>query len=185
MSGAPLSVIPAYQNAQIPLFTFGFGSDADVATLQQMASGTRGKFYNSPASLAAITTAFQDAQSVAAASPSIAAGTIDPRGRNPGISFHGRFHRLAVELLTRPRCQRQLGRPAPGRAQWHTDDAERYLHCGHGKAPQFHRSQPRRRELAFEQPGQQHRPLKSPSPPAASPTASPTPRRSNPRRATS
>ncbi|HMJ06449.1 MAG TPA: VWA domain-containing protein, partial [Chthoniobacterales bacterium] len=71
----PLSVIPAYQNAQIPLFTFGFGSDADGATLQQMAAGTRGKFYSSPASLAAITTAFQDAQSVAASNPSIAAGT--------------------------------------------------------------------------------------------------------------
>ncbi len=84
---APLSVIPAYQNAQIPLFTFGFGSDADVATLQQMASGTRGKFYNSPASLAAITTAFQDAQSVAAASPSIAAGTMTLAAATQGSLF--------------------------------------------------------------------------------------------------
>ncbi len=71
----PASVIPRYQTAQIPLFTFGFGADADAATLGQMANGTGGKYYSSTASLAAITTAFQDAQSVAAGSPSIAAGT--------------------------------------------------------------------------------------------------------------
>ena len=72
----PLAVIPGYQNAQIPLFTFGFGSDADVATLQALALQTGGKFYSSPASLAAITTAFHDAQNVASSIPSLTANTL-------------------------------------------------------------------------------------------------------------
>ena len=33
----PLTVIPQYQAAQIPLFTFAFGSDADIPTMQQLA----------------------------------------------------------------------------------------------------------------------------------------------------
>jgi subtilisin-like proprotein convertase family protein len=73
---APLAVVPSYQNAQIALFTFGFGSDADVATLQALALQTGGKFYSSPASLAAITTAFHDAQNVASSIPSLAVNTL-------------------------------------------------------------------------------------------------------------
>lgn len=72
----PIAVIPQYQNAQIPLFTFGFGSDADVPTLQALAVQTGGKFYSSPASLAAITTAFHDAQNVASSFPSLTANTL-------------------------------------------------------------------------------------------------------------
>jgi subtilisin-like proprotein convertase family protein len=72
----PLSVIPSYQNAQIPLFTFGFGSDADLPTLQQLALLTGGKFYSSPASLAAIIAAFHDAQNVASSIPSLTANTL-------------------------------------------------------------------------------------------------------------
>ena len=72
----PLTVIPQYQHAQIPLFTFAFGSDADVPTLQQLAVQTKGKFYRSPASLAVLTTAFHDAQSVASSTPSVAANTL-------------------------------------------------------------------------------------------------------------
>jgi subtilisin-like proprotein convertase family protein/uncharacterized protein YegL len=72
----PFAVIPSYQNAQIPLFTFGFGVDADVPTLQQLALQTGGKFYSSPASLAAITTAFHDAQNVASSIPSLSASTL-------------------------------------------------------------------------------------------------------------
>jgi subtilisin-like proprotein convertase family protein/uncharacterized protein YegL len=72
----PFAVIPSYQNAQIPLFTFGFGTDADIPTLQQLATATGGKFYASPASLAAITTAFHDAQNVASSIPSLTANTL-------------------------------------------------------------------------------------------------------------
>jgi subtilisin-like proprotein convertase family protein len=72
----PLSVIPSYQNAQIPLFTFAFGSDADTVTLFRLATDTGGKFYSSPASLAAITNAFHDAQTVASSIPALGANTL-------------------------------------------------------------------------------------------------------------
>lgn len=61
----PLSVIPAYQTAQVPLFTFAFGGGADASVLRTMAEQTGGKFYVSPTSLADITLAFQDAFSSA------------------------------------------------------------------------------------------------------------------------
>ena len=56
-----LSPVPAYQNAQIPIFTFSYGTDADTATLGQMASLTKGKLYSSPTTFAAVNQALQDA----------------------------------------------------------------------------------------------------------------------------
>lgn len=41
----PLSVIPSYTAAHVPLFTFGFGADADGPILTQMATGTGGRYY--------------------------------------------------------------------------------------------------------------------------------------------
>src|SRR6185369_11452356 len=46
----PLSVIPGYKSAHIPIFTFGYGSDADTTTLRAMADQTGGKFFLSPSS---------------------------------------------------------------------------------------------------------------------------------------
>ena len=57
----PLSVIPAYQTAKIPLYTFAYGSDADVTLMQKLATDTDGKYYFSPTTLLDITNAFQDA----------------------------------------------------------------------------------------------------------------------------
>lgn len=57
----PLEVIPSYQTAQVPIFTFAFGDEADGATLRAMSEQTGGKFYVSPTLLADITLAFQDA----------------------------------------------------------------------------------------------------------------------------
>ena len=69
----PRSVIPAYQSAQIPLFTFGYGSDADASLLQRMAQETGGKYYFSPTTLTELTQVFQDANQLT--SPSVGIGT--------------------------------------------------------------------------------------------------------------
>jgi calcium-activated chloride channel regulator 3/4 len=65
----PLSVIPNYTNAQIPLFTFGFGSDADGATLGTLARQTGGQYYFSPSTLAEISSAFRSANLLANSNP--------------------------------------------------------------------------------------------------------------------
>ena len=57
----PLSVIPNYVAAKIPMYTFAYGSDADVTLMQSLATGTGGKYYFSPTTLLDITNAFQDA----------------------------------------------------------------------------------------------------------------------------
>jgi len=74
----PLSVIPAYATAKIPLFTFAFGASADTATLGQMASGTGGGFYVSPTSLAQISAAFLAANQTAQSTPGLGTGSIQP-----------------------------------------------------------------------------------------------------------
>jgi len=74
----PLSVVPAYAAAHVPLFTFGFGSDADSATMSQMASGTGGRYFFSPTTLGQITAAFQAANQVASSSPGLGAGSLSP-----------------------------------------------------------------------------------------------------------
>jgi len=58
---SPLGVIPAYQTAQVPIYTFAYGSGADTATLGAMADQTGGQFYQSPTTLAEITQVFDDA----------------------------------------------------------------------------------------------------------------------------
>jgi Mg-chelatase subunit ChlD len=70
----PLSIIPAYQSARIPLFTFGYGSDVQGAILQQMAQDTGGKYYFSPTNLTALTQVLQDAQELTSPSVGIATG---------------------------------------------------------------------------------------------------------------
>ena len=69
----PLSVIPSYQAAQIRLFTFGFGSDANTALLMQLAQGTGGQFRFSPTTLADLLQVFQDAFRQATPSVDVAA----------------------------------------------------------------------------------------------------------------
>ncbi len=57
----PVSAIPSYQTNNIPMYTFGYGSDADAALLQKLATDTGGKYYFSPTILTDITNVFQDA----------------------------------------------------------------------------------------------------------------------------
>lgn len=72
---SPLGVVSDYQQAQIPLFTFGFGSGASLSTLSQMATQTGGKYYYSPTTLTEITQVFQDAKDIASNAPSLVQGT--------------------------------------------------------------------------------------------------------------
>ena len=72
---APLSVVPAYQTAQIPIYTFAYGSGADTATLSAMANQTGGQFYQSPTTLAEITRVFDDAFLKASNSQSVGIGS--------------------------------------------------------------------------------------------------------------
>ncbi len=78
----PLSVIPLYQNAKIPIIGFGYGGSVDPS-LPQMALATGGKYYASPTTLASIAGAFQDANAYVSASPTVAAGSSMVKGK-PG-----------------------------------------------------------------------------------------------------
>jgi calcium-activated chloride channel regulator 3/4 len=71
----PRSVIPDYQAAQIPIFTFSYGSSADFVLMNDMAVQTGGATFTSPTSLAAVSNAFQRAFQQAAGSEGVAAGS--------------------------------------------------------------------------------------------------------------
>jgi calcium-activated chloride channel regulator 4 len=70
---APLSVIPSYVAAGVPLYTFGYGSDVDSGMLSSMARDTGGRHYFSPTGLAELTQVFQDANQAAAGAVGVAA----------------------------------------------------------------------------------------------------------------
>lgn len=52
------SVITAYQNANVPIFSFGYGSASPTGPLVTMANATGGKYFSSPTTLAEIIDAF-------------------------------------------------------------------------------------------------------------------------------
>ncbi|MFK8017096.1 MAG: Ig-like domain-containing protein [Gammaproteobacteria bacterium] len=58
-------VVTAYQAANVPLFTFGFGDASPTGTLLQMANATGGQYTFSPTDLSEITQAFLQANAVA------------------------------------------------------------------------------------------------------------------------
>lgn len=70
-----LAPIPAYQAAQVPIFAFGYGSDADTVTLRAMADQTGGLLFISPVSLSDVSAAFQDANTAAASASNVATGS--------------------------------------------------------------------------------------------------------------
>jgi uncharacterized protein YegL len=70
-----LAPIPAYQAAQVPIFAFSYGDDADTETLRAMAEQTKGQLYISPISLAAVSQAFQDANTLATSASNVATGS--------------------------------------------------------------------------------------------------------------
>lgn len=80
-------VIQDYQNAQIPLFTFGYGSDADVTTLQSLADQTGGKFFSSPTTLNEIAGAFSSAFVSASSVVGLNSGVQSATTASTGIPF--------------------------------------------------------------------------------------------------
>ena len=80
----PLQVIPDYQNARVPLFTFGFGSGADENTLKRLAEETGGHYFFSPTTLTDIQSAFDLAFTLSGDMHTITAGseTVNP---NKGV----------------------------------------------------------------------------------------------------
>jgi len=73
----PLSVIPNYQAANIPMYTFAYGADADVTLMQSLATGTGGNYYFSPTNLVDITNAFQDANLQSSPTVGISSGVVE------------------------------------------------------------------------------------------------------------
>lgn len=74
-STSPLTAAAAYQTAQIPIMTFGYGSPGDIdPNLITMADMTGGTYYYSPASLGAIAAAFNDALAAIQANATILDG---------------------------------------------------------------------------------------------------------------
>ncbi|MCX8052259.1 MAG: VWA domain-containing protein [Armatimonadetes bacterium] len=68
------TVISSYRAAQVPIFSFGYGSSVDPR-LASLASETGGRYYSSPTSLKFITSVFQDAMQAATTTTGIATGS--------------------------------------------------------------------------------------------------------------
>ncbi len=86
-SYSPSQVIQDFENAQVPLFTFGYGSDADVTTLQSLADQTGGKFFNSPTTLNDIAGAFSSAFVSASSVVGLNSGVQSATTASTGIPF--------------------------------------------------------------------------------------------------
>jgi VCBS repeat-containing protein len=109
-----LDVISQYQNANIPIFSFGYGGASPTGSLLRLANGTGGKFFSSPTSLGEITDAFlqananaTDTQNLADGSSTVTAGsqtdfniTIDSGIQNVSlfISFDTSIDSISFEL---------------------------------------------------------------------------------------
>jgi calcium-activated chloride channel regulator 3/4 len=96
----PRSVIPDYQAAQIPIFTFSYGGSADFALMNDMATQTGGETFTSPTTLAAVSNAFQRAFQRAAASEGVAAGSAVASVAAPGPTSTPIFVDSTIGRLT-------------------------------------------------------------------------------------
>jgi hypothetical protein len=69
------NVVTQYQAASVPMITFGFGSNTDVALLTALANGTSGAFFQSPTTLAEIQQAFIAANAAFSSNVFVASGS--------------------------------------------------------------------------------------------------------------
>lgn len=83
---APLSVIPSYKAAKIPLYTFAYGDNANKTLMQKLANDTGGKYYFSPTTLLDITNAFQAANLQTSPSVGISSGAVVVQHTAPILS---------------------------------------------------------------------------------------------------
>jgi calcium-activated chloride channel regulator 3/4 len=112
----PYSVIPLYQEAQIPLFTFSYGSNADFKLMEDMAVETGGETFKTPTSYVEISRAFERAfriveqsQGIASGGLTINAGESEIRNfyvdstigeLNVGLRFYDEPEYVSVKLLS-------------------------------------------------------------------------------------
>ncbi|MBX3729139.1 MAG: DVUA0089 family protein [Candidatus Sumerlaeia bacterium] len=73
---APLSVVPDYVAAGIPMFSFAYGAGADQTTLRALASQTNGQFFFSPTTLAELNGVFTAANAVASSRTTMSSGAV-------------------------------------------------------------------------------------------------------------
>ena len=69
------SVISNYQQANMPIFSFGYGSASPTGPLLTLANATGGKYFSSPTSLAEIVDAFLQANAIATDNQNLASTT--------------------------------------------------------------------------------------------------------------
>lgn len=70
----PRTVIAEYKAASVPLFTFGYGTGADTALLQEMAQATGGRYYAAPTTLAGLAQVLSDATGLLTPAVGVSAG---------------------------------------------------------------------------------------------------------------
>lgn len=71
----PLDVIPGYQDANISIFTFAYGSSTNEGLLQQLANDTGGEFHFSPTKLSELAPIFESASQSASPRVGISSGS--------------------------------------------------------------------------------------------------------------
>lgn len=69
-------VIANYQNSNIPIFSFGYGSASPTGPLLTLANSTGGKYFSSPTSLAEIVDAFLQANAIATDNQNLASSSL-------------------------------------------------------------------------------------------------------------
>jgi len=69
------STVAAYQAANIPIFSFGYGSASPTGPLLSLANSTGGRYFSSPTTLAEITNSFLQANAVASNSQNLLASS--------------------------------------------------------------------------------------------------------------
>lgn len=79
-------VIINYQNANIPIFSFGYGSASPTGPLLTLANSTGGKYFSSPRSLAEITDAFLQANAIATDNQNLISSTTTIAGNDTWTS---------------------------------------------------------------------------------------------------
>lgn len=98
----PETVVADFTESRVPLFTFGFGTDVDEKSLSAIAEATGGRYYTSPTTLAALTTAFREATQVAVSSTGAGAGELSPTPSRPAtrmIPVDSAVARLQVSVV--------------------------------------------------------------------------------------
>lgn len=71
------TVITAYQNANVPIFSFGYGSASPTGPLVTMANATGGKYFSSPTTLSEIIDAFLQANAIATDNQNLVSSTVN------------------------------------------------------------------------------------------------------------